>query len=36
MKTVWGRLNDAKRHLMAIGPQAPQYDTAKGLADEVV
>jgi len=36
MKTVWGRLNDAKRHLMAISPQAPQYDTAKGLADEVV
>jgi hypothetical protein len=35
MKTVWGRLNDAKRHLMAIGPQAPQYSAAKGLTDEV-
>jgi hypothetical protein len=36
MKTVWGRLNDANRHLMAIGPQASQYVAAKRLADEVV
>lgn len=36
MKTSWGRLNDAKRHLMAIGPKTSQYNAAKGLADEVI
>jgi len=36
MKTFWGRLNDAKRHLMAIGPQTSQYSAAKGLAGEVI
>jgi hypothetical protein len=36
MKTVWGRLNDANRHLMAIDPQASQYAAAQGLADEVL
>jgi hypothetical protein len=36
LKTVWGRLNDAKRHLKAIGPQTPQYIAAKGLTDEVI
>lgn len=35
MKTVWGRLNDARRHLMAISPDSSQYVAAKGLADEV-
>jgi hypothetical protein len=35
MKTVWGRLNDAKRHLMAIGPRTTQYLAAKELAGEV-
>lgn len=36
MKTSWGRLNDAKRHLMAIGHKTSQYNAAKGLADEVI
>ena len=36
IKTVWGRLNDAKRHLKAITPRASQYAAAQGLADEVL
>ena len=36
IKTVWGRLNDAKRHLMAIDPQTSQYVAAQGLSDEIV
>jgi hypothetical protein len=36
IKTVWGRLNDAKRHLMAIDPKAAQYVAAQGLTDEVL
>lgn len=35
IKTVWGRLNDAKRHLMAIDSHASQYSAAKQLAGEV-
>jgi hypothetical protein len=35
IKTVWGRLNDANRHLMAINSQASQYAAAQGLAAEV-
>jgi len=35
VKTVWGRLNDAKRHLLAIDPHTPQYNTAKALVGEV-
>lgn len=36
IKSVWGRLNDAKRHLTAIDPQASQYDAAQELAEEVL
>ena len=36
IKSVWGRLNDAKRHLTAIDPQASQYDAAQKLAEEVL
>lgn len=36
IKTVWGRLNDAKRHLKAIDPQASQFAAARGLADEIL
>jgi hypothetical protein len=33
---VWGRLNDAKRHLMAIDPETAQYVAAKRLTEEVL
>jgi hypothetical protein len=36
IKTVWGRLNDAKKHLKAIDPQTSQFAAARGLSDEIL
>jgi hypothetical protein len=36
IRTVWGRLNDAKRHLRAIDSQASQFAAARGLANEIL
>jgi len=35
MKTVWGRVSEARRHLEAIGPESPAYIVARGLMNEV-
>jgi hypothetical protein len=35
MKAVWGRVNDARRHLEAIGPESPAYVAVRGLMNEV-
>jgi hypothetical protein len=31
LKTEWGRVNDAKKHLKAIGPESSEYITAQRL-----
>lgn len=31
LKTEWGRVNDAKKHLKAIGPESSEYVAAQGL-----
>lgn len=36
IKTVWGRLNDANRHIMAIDSEASQYEPAQSLAQVVI
>jgi len=31
LKTEWGKVNDAKKHLKAIGPESSEYVAAQGL-----
>ena len=35
MKTAWGRVNDARRHLKAVDPKSKEYDEAQQLMKEV-
>jgi hypothetical protein len=35
MKTAWGRVGDARKHLEAIGPASPAYIAVRGLMNEV-
>jgi len=35
MKTAWGRVSDARRHLEAIGPESPAFVAVRGLMNEV-
>jgi hypothetical protein len=36
LKTAWGRVGEARRHLKEIGPESSQYVAAQGLMREVL